>query len=373
MMNAKVESRYRGFTLTETLVVMSIIAIVLGMGAYALAKKIPERGISTYSRIFLSDMRFAQFKAQAEGQPIVFEVIGYANIPYPGVPTFRLSDTYRIWKMSDWTRYFVNKCGTATPAGGTHKAGFPIPLTVYDVSTGAPQGSGSVLNTGQCDLDGSVPPALGANEVPLPLIEFVHKSHQDPPAVAADPDWRLIRRLPKFERRYKIPDEVDVLVKLPSAPLIPGQCNDAGINNFQYVGYYAIFYPAGGAQGNFYCIPNRVNATGKPGPSVQTLSGGVMGVGLLLSREVALGKNYQVDPTLVGPNRLVPIHAQASRYCSTGRYGKRIEVLLGSGQVSLDDLSPQSFSLSLGTDPNCVLNWNDTTQAAVDNTLPVWK
>lgn len=358
------EKKEKGFTITELMVVISIIAIVLGTSVYTFVRHLPERHLSTYARMILSDLRFATFKAAADGEPYVVEFYGDYINPWPPTATptqLFFSDLYRIWKYTDWYKYFNNSCG-GSPAN-IHKAGFPVPFLVYDIF----DSSGNTdlnhdLNTLCGDENQN---ALSESEVPLPLLEYVHDNYVDPPALAADPDWRFIRRLQRFQRRYKIPSGVDLLTRQDET------------NGNSLWGYYIVFYPAGGSKG-FRFIPHTdpSDSDYMKEPEVETIGGGIFSLGMILTKQVALRietKNRE-EVLLRGtvPQQDLPrAYIQAQRYCQNEGFARAIEVLLASGQISLVSRTPLNFSLPLSKNPNCNMNGHDGLP--LDPTEAYWR
>jgi len=355
--------REKGFTITELMVVIAIITIVLGTSVYTFVRHLPERRLSTYARMILSDLRFATFKAAADGEPYVVEFYGDYINPWPPTASSQLyfSDLYRIWKYSDWYKYFHNSCKGLSAT--IHKAGFPVPFLVYDIFDDSGNAN---LNHDLNKLCGDEnPDALSENEVPLPLLEYVHENYVDPPALAADTDWRFIRRLTRFQRRYKIPPGVDLLTRQ----------NEKDGNSMW--GYFIVFYPAGGSKGFRFLLrtdPGDPDYMRKP--DEETIGGGIFSLGMLLTKQVALREEMknreEVMQRKTTPQQDLPrAYIQAQRYCQNEGFARAIEVLLASGQISLVSRSPLNFSLPLSKNPNC--NMNGHNGLPLDPSEPYWR
>ncbi|MFN4182911.1 MAG: prepilin-type N-terminal cleavage/methylation domain-containing protein, partial [bacterium] len=129
----------KGFTMVEMLVVISIIIAVIGLGVNVWTKYLPVRRFNVFTRQMMSDLRFTAFKALSEDEAYVFEAIGTYRNPFPGSSRIFIDDLYRIWRFSDWVKYFHNRCRwDSISSVVTHKAGFPVPLMVYDTTPAGP-------------------------------------------------------------------------------------------------------------------------------------------------------------------------------------------------------------------------------------------
>ncbi len=332
----------KGFTLVEMLLVVTIIIIIVLLGAGTWSRYIPVRRFGVFGRQVLSDIRFAAFKAVAEDEPYVWEGIGTYRNPYPGNSSIFIDDLYRLWKLSDWVKYFHNRCRVDWPEAQpvvTHKQGFPVPLMVYDTTPAGP------LN--QICGDENIN-AVSAAEIPLPFLEVVKKGYVDPPQVASDPDWIRIRRLSRLNRQAKIPEDVNLLTPVTNPNTMEG--------------IYIVFYPTGWAAGYRYTM--RTNPI-QPGymnkPDDERLDSGLLEVGLLLDKTAVLSGRYLADvewnvgpggqKTTIKPNPII-----AQRYCFQHSYARGIQMLLHSGQTGFLRRTPSDFSIPMSVNSSCVLD-----------------
>ncbi|MHA2621373.1 MAG: pilus assembly FimT family protein [bacterium JZ-2024 1] len=334
-MNLQRRKRATGFTLIEVLVVITVILIVLTLGFGALKKAVPAQRLNTGSHIILSDFRVAQFKAAQEGVAYVLEIISDYSLPQGGSPR-HLGNVYRLWREPDFTKYIGNnpRCPHGQTSN-THLTGFPAPFLVYDLldTTANPPTMNlfNTLNTFPNGCGDSDTPRFSDEELPLPVFESVPMNFVDDPSVSANPNFRFIRKLQKFHRRYVIPEGVKLVVpyRVPTS----AECT---VNEPSWWAIY--FLPAGGTQ--------AVQFTAQPSGDMDSpceeppLGTGVFHMGLVLEKRVALGDNFTQSSGLI------------TRYCYAESNARGIEIVLASATIRLVGSRPARYAAN-PPDPDC--------------------
>lgn len=332
-------NRVAGFTLVEALVVVTVIIIVLTLGFSALKRALPGQSLNSGSHIVLSDFRIGPIRAAQDGIPYVLELISDYALAQNGIP-LRMSNVYRLWKEPDFNKYIGLHPYCSHP--DVHADGFPAPFLVYDLLDTSSSPPGMNLSNPLNDVErcgDSDPSTISEAEVPLPVFESVPTDYVDDPVVAANPNFRFIRKLERFNRRYVIPEGID-LVTPYRPPLFTSSCS---VNEPSWWAIY--FLPAGGAQ----AVLLTARASGdmsKPCDDPATGTG-IFHTGIVLEKRVALGDNFKSSPGMI------------PRYCLAESNARGIEIVLASASIRLVSSQPARYS-SNPPSPECDIdpsNW----------------
>lgn len=300
---------------------MTVIIVVLTLGFNALKKALPGQRLNSGSYIVLSDFRNGQIRAAQDGVPYVLEIIGDYALAQGGT-VLRIGNLYRLWKESDFNKYIG--LNSDCPHPSIHQAGFPAPFLVYDLldtSTNPPgMNLSNDLNDGCGDSDLTT---FSEDEIPLPVFESVPVDYVDDPTVAAQPNFRFIRKLGKFNRRYVIPEGIKIVA--PYRPPTDPQCS-----NTEPSWWALYFVPGGGTQARLLTARPSGNMS-KPctGDAIGT---GVFHTGLILEKRVALGNNFTSTAGLI------------TQYCTAESNARGIEITLASSSIRLVASQPQRYA-----------------------------
>ena len=319
----------------EILTVLAIMAMVLTIGLKALSRYYRNQRAQRAAEIFLNDFRYAQFLASQESEPTVVELIGEWRVwQTPDTPDSRypyLEDIYRVWRWRDFAIYlgkrYVDGCYHSQIhfSGGTPETYFPAPFLVYSVPPADPSHPLN-LNCGDDDLAN-----FAVSEVPLPVFEVVPQDYVEPPTLAGNANWRYVRGLPHFRRRYRLPRDVDLVVPTP-AP-------DPDRRRLSW--WALVIYPDGSTRA-IALETNDYDALDMGKPSETEVSTGVFHVGFVVRKESALRQGLR----------------DVRRYCASSGMAKAVEILLAASDARIVDSQPARYAVSPVNPDSCEKDWS---------------
>jgi hypothetical protein len=312
---------------------MTVIIIVLTLGFNALKKALPGQRLNSGSYVVLSDFRNGQFRAMQDGVSYVLEIIGDYALAQ-GSNTLRIGSLYRLWKEPDFHKYIGLNTDCDHPQ--VHLTGFPAPFLVYDLldTSSSPPGMKltNQLNEFPAGCGDSDTARFSDTEIPLPVFESVPKDYVDDPIVAGDPNFRFIRRLKRFNRRYVIPDGIKVVT--------PYRPPESGCSPNEPAWWAIYFLPGGGSQA--VLITARASGDMSRPCRDPAVGSGLFHTGLVLEKRAALGSNFKASAGLI------------PQYCSAESNARGIEIVLASSTVRLVGSQPRRYTAT--GSPDCSID-----------------